>query len=121
MQAVQGAAQYLSVLTNPSKSTKADLIPSKVSADDAAVFIKSPKISSIELERHLADYRRGEPEASQEIGARLENLFETSGLALAYHDPELARDYGAYRSALTYSREARFVNNVDEALSHQFL
>lgn len=70
---------------------------------------------AIEVEKHLDDYKKGKGNLSRDVAVDLRMRDQATSTRLSYQNPKLLAAYASYRSALSYSQRARFIEGVDFA------
>ena len=78
----------------------------------------SSKISLVELEKHLSDYKKGRSYASKETAEKLGSIHYSSALEVSELNPDAGLQFSLFRSTLSYSAKARYTKNIDEAVRH---
>lgn len=72
-------------------------------------------ISSVELEKHIRDYKKGYGKMSAQTGNKLRSINTIATTELTYDDPKLSNQFAFYKTALPYDKNSRYVNSVSSA------
>jgi len=87
---------------------------SAASANTSSLTLSHSKFA-IEVEKHLDDYKKGKGNLSRDVAVDLRARDQATSMRLSYQNPKLLAAYASYRSALSYSQRARFIEGVDFA------
>lgn len=73
------------------------------------------QLSSIELEKHIKDYKSGYGKISSQTASKVKNEDNLTNDMLSFDNPSLSRLYQSYQTGFTYSQKSRYVNSLNTA------
>jgi hypothetical protein len=105
-------AQQYYAQNNANITANANKKPTTKSSDEAALPTITVNQFSNEVEKHIADYRRGQAGLSKQTAGKLRYVDQQNAELLQNISPKALSDYGAYGSFLSYEKHSRYVSNV---------
>lgn len=78
--------------------------------------VTSNRISSIELEKHLDDYKKGKAGNSKKTAQKLPKADISSYFEITNINPSYSKNYSSYISAFNYDSKARYVKNINDSI-----